>query len=99
MILVDASGLSASRPGKPLFTDLAATVSTGDRVGVVGINGCGKSTLLRIIAGSAEPDAGVVRRGQGARVAVLDQDPRLDAGTVREAIGGDWQATAVVDRL
>jgi ATP-binding cassette subfamily F protein uup len=99
VILVDAHGISASRPGKPLFTDLDLTVSTGDRVGVVGINGGGKSTLLRIVSGAIEPEGGVVRRGRGTRVAVLDQDPHLAAGTVREAIGGGWEAAAVVDRL
>ncbi|NCZ71467.1 MAG: ATP-binding cassette domain-containing protein, partial [Actinobacteria bacterium] len=47
MIVLDAQGLAASRPNRPLFADISITVSTGDRVGVVGINGCGKSTLLR----------------------------------------------------
>jgi ATP-binding cassette subfamily F protein uup len=99
VILVDAKGVSASRPGKPLFGDLSLTVSTGDRMGIVGINGGGKSTLLRILAGTGEPEGGSIRRGRGARIAMLDQDPKLDAGTVRQAVGDDWQALAVLDRL
>ena len=99
MILVDASGLAASRPGKPLFADLSVTVASGDRLGVVGINGCGKSTLLQVLAGTREPDAGTVRRGRGARVSVLDQDAPLPAGTVRAVVGGGWEGEAVLERL
>ncbi|MGV3760549.1 MAG: ABC-F family ATP-binding cassette domain-containing protein [Actinomycetota bacterium] len=99
MILVDATGVAMSRPGKPLFADLSVTVATGDRLGVVGINGCGKSTLLQVLAGSREPEEGTVRRGRDARVSVLDQDAPLPAGTVRDVVGGGWEAEAVLERL
>ena len=58
VILLDASGLRAARPGRVLFEDASFTLQTGDRVGLVGLNGCGKSTLLRILAGTLEPEAG-----------------------------------------
>lgn len=99
MILLDASGLRASRPGRELFSDAAVTLSTGDRLGLVGLNGCGKSTLLRILVGDLEPEAGTVRRGRNARIGVLVQDPVLPAGTPREVVGGDWQGMAMLDRL
>ena len=99
MILVDASGLSVSRPGRPLFDDLSLTVSSGDRLAVVGINGCGKSTLLGVLAGTIEPAGGVVRRGRGARVVSLGQQADLPPGDVRHAVGGGWEAEAIVDRL
>jgi len=103
VIVIDAQGLSASRPLRPLFTDVSLTVSTGDRIGVVGLNGCGKSTLLRMVAGQWEPESGVVRRGRDARVGFLDQDPVLPTGTVRQAVVRDaataWQAEAMLDRL
>jgi ABC transport system ATP-binding/permease protein len=103
VIVIDAQGLSASRPLRPLFTDVSLTVSTGDRIGVVGLNGCGKSTLLRILAGEWQPESGVVRRGRDARIGYLDQDPVLPVGTVREAVVRDtpnpWQAEAMLDRL
>ena len=73
VILLDAKGLAASRPGRPLFADLSLTLSDGDRLAVVGLNGCGKSTLLRQLAGTDEPEAGVIRRGRGTRVVMLDQ--------------------------
>ena len=99
MILVDADGVGMSRPGKPLFSDLRLTLSTGDRLGIVGLNGCGKSTLLRVLAGTEEPESGTVRRGRGVRIAVLDQDPELPPGPALAAVGEGWEAAAVLDRL
>lgn len=99
MILIDAEGLKASRPGRPLFEDVSITLSTGDRLGVVGLNGCGKSTLFRILSGEVRPDAGVVRTGRGARIGVLPQLPVLPNGTVRDAVGGGWQGEAMLDKL
>ncbi len=99
MILLDASGLRASRPGRMLFDNASVTLNTGDRIGLVGLNGCGKSTLLRILAGTLEPEAGTVRRGRGARIGVLDQDPIIVADTPRVAVNDDWQGLAMLDRL
>ncbi len=104
MILVDVEGVTVRRPDRPLFEDLSVTVSTGERLGVVGRNGAGKSTLLRLLAGAGEPEEGSVRRGRGVRVALLDQRPTLPAGTVTAAVGaaagGDgWEAAAILDRL
>jgi ATP-binding cassette subfamily F protein uup len=99
MIVIDAEGLAASRPNRPLFAGVSLTVADGDRIGVVGINGCGKSTLLRMLARELEPEAGEVRWGRGARVGFLLQQPVLPEGTVREAVGGTWQGEAMLDRL
>ncbi len=99
MILVDLDKVAVSRPGKPLFDDLSLTISSGDRLGIVGLNGCGKSTLLRVLIGEAEPESGVVRRGRGVRIASLDQTPVLPAGRVIDAVGDGWEAAAVLDRL
>jgi ATP-binding cassette subfamily F protein uup len=99
VILVDATGVSMSRPGRPLFTDVSLTLSPGDRLGVVGLNGTGKSTLLRVLAGAIEPEAGSVRRGRDVRIGVLEQRPHLPPGTVHEAVGDGWEAAAVLERL
>ncbi len=99
MILIDAQGLCASRPQRPLFTDVSFTVRRGDRIAVVGVNGCGKSTLLRQLAGDLTPESGLVRRGRGTRIGVLPQEPVLPAGSVRDAVGGTWQGEASLQRL
>ncbi len=99
MILVDAESVSASRPGKPLFAGCSLTISTGDRIGVVGLNGSGKSTLLRLLAGIDEPEAGAVRRGRDTTAVMLDQAAPLPPGSALEAVGVGWEARAVLDRL
>ena len=98
-ILVDLERVTARRPDRPLFESLSLTVSTGDRLGVVGVNGTGKSTLLRILAGVAEPESGVVRRGRGVRIGFLDQQPVLPAGSVRAAVGPGWETSEILERL
>ena len=99
VILIDAQGLKASRPNRPLFDDISLTLSDDDRIGVVGLNGCGKSTLLRILSGDYSPDSGVVRYGRGARIGMLAQQPVLPRGSVRDAVSADWRGEAMLDRL
>jgi ATP-binding cassette subfamily F protein uup len=99
VILVDLERVTASRPGRELFTDLSLTVASGDRLGVVGLNGWGKSTLLRIIAGEGEPESGTVRRGRDVHVSFLGQEPVLAPGRVRDAVPLGWQGEATLDRL
>src|SRR3954447_12168415 len=99
MILVDLERVAARRPDRPLFEELSLTVSSGDRLGVVGRNGSGKSTLLRVLAGESNPESGAVRRGRGVRVGFLGQRPELTAGTVRAAVGMHWEAAAILERL
>jgi ATP-binding cassette subfamily F protein uup len=98
-VLVDLERVSARTPDRTLFDGLSLTVSSGDRLGVVGINGTGKSTLLRVIAGELAPDAGQVRRGRGVRVAYLDQEAVLPPGPVSAVVGGGWESEALLERL
>ncbi len=46
---------------KTVLNDINLTISSGERVGIVGMNGSGKSTLLRLMAGIYWPDAGEVK--------------------------------------
>lgn len=45
---------------KVVLDDLNMVFPTGESVGLVGRNGAGKSSLMKIIAGTMEPDHGVV---------------------------------------
>lgn len=71
--------VSRSFGERRVLTDVSLTVSSGERVGLIGENGSGKSTLLRLAAGLIAPDAGSVSvtgaRGVTPRVALLHQEP------------------------
>ncbi len=99
MVLVDATAIGMARPGRSLFSNLSITVHSGDRIGIVGLNGTGKSTLLSVLTGDREAEDGTVRWGRNVRIAALGQNPDLGPGTVREAVGHEWEGEAVLDRL
>ncbi|RJQ34255.1 ABC transporter ATP-binding protein [Candidatus Parcubacteria bacterium] len=71
MIII--KNLSANILGEPLFEGVAATVRSGDRIGIVGANGSGKTTFMRILAGLLEPDIGTIKV-EHERVGYLPQD-------------------------
>ncbi|MFZ0833951.1 MAG: ABC-F family ATP-binding cassette domain-containing protein [Mycobacterium sp.] len=52
----------------------ALRVQPGDRIGLVGRNGAGKTTTMRILAGDAEPYAGIIQRN--GEIGYLPQDPK-----------------------
>lgn len=99
MILVDCDAVSVHRPGRPLLDEVSVTVSSGDRLGIVGLNGTGKTTLMKVMAGTVEPEGGVVRRGRSVRTSFLDQEAALPAGKVLAAVGESWEAEAVLERV
>jgi ABC transport system ATP-binding/permease protein len=98
-ILIDLEKVTLQGSDRAIFEDLTMTISSGERIGVVGINGVGKTTLLNIVAGVVTPDSGHIRRGRDVRVQFLPQIPSLPVGTVRETLGAGWQVDAVLDRL
>jgi ATP-binding cassette subfamily F protein uup len=98
-ILIDLQKVTLQGSDRTLLENLYLTISSGDRIGVVGINGVGKTTLLRIVGGQLEPDSGAIRRGRGVQVGFLEQIPTLPEGTVRDALGSGWQVDAALDRL
>ena len=75
--LLQLNDIALTFGGTPLLEGAELTVSTGDRVSLIGRNGSGKSTLLRIAAGLVEPDRGSVFVQPGAVVRYLAQEPDL----------------------
>ncbi len=66
---------------QPVLTGVTLQINPGDRIGLVGRNGAGKSTLLRLLLGSEQADAGVIRVFPGVRVGNLTQDPSFAPGS------------------
>jgi ABC transport system ATP-binding/permease protein len=73
--LLQLKDIALTFGGTPLLTGAELSVSTGERVSLVGRNGSGKSTLLKIAAGLTEPDRGTVFVQPGAVVRYLPQEP------------------------
>jgi ATP-binding cassette subfamily F protein uup len=73
--LLQLKDIALTFGGTPLLTGAELSVSTGERVSLVGRNGSGKSTLLKIAAGSVEPDRGSVFVQPGTLVSYLPQEP------------------------
>ena len=76
--LLGTQSVGALAGSRKLLADVTVGLDDGSRVGILGPNGAGKSTLLRIVAGTQEPDGGVVTRRDGVRVALLTQADALD---------------------
>ena len=85
--LLGTQNVGALAGSRKLLEGVTVGLDDGSRVGILGPNGAGKSTLLRIVAGTQEPDGGVVTRRDGVRVAVLTQTDTLDPeDTVIQAV-------------
>lgn len=75
MEILTVENLSKNFGEKVLFDDISFGISSGDKIGVIGVNGTGKSTLLKIIAGVDEPDKGQVVTMNGIKIGYLPQVP------------------------
>lgn len=74
--VLDIENLSYSIGGRELLHDVTWRLGPGDRVGLVGVNGAGKTTLLKLIQGTLEATAGVIKRGKTVNIATLSQEVR-----------------------
>jgi ATP-binding cassette subfamily F protein uup len=71
----------------PLLDRAAFAMEAGEHIGLIGRNGTGKSSLLGVIAGTAALDDGELRKRDGLRVALVEQEPKLPhAPTLRASL-------------
>jgi ATP-binding cassette, subfamily F, member 3 len=79
MAIATATTIDLYAGGELLFADVSFKLGPRERMTLSGRNGAGKSTLLRVLAGERPPDSGSIALQKGARVALHDQRPPLDA--------------------
>jgi ATP-binding cassette ChvD family protein len=73
-------GLNKTFPGgKQVLKDIWLSFLPGAKIGVLGLNGAGKSTLLKLMAGHDDNFTGEAWAAEGAKVGMLEQEPKLDA--------------------
>jgi ABC transport system ATP-binding/permease protein len=77
--LIQLGDISLNFGSTPLLDGVELSVSSGERVCLVGRNGSGKSTLLKVAAGLIEPDRGARFVQPGATIRYLPQEPDLSA--------------------
>jgi len=100
MALLNLHEVTFSYGGPEILDAVSFAIDSGERVCLVGRNGSGKTSLLRIISGELAPDNGTIQRGQGLRIASLNQEvPHHLSGTVFEAVlsGLGEQATLLAE--
>lgn len=108
--LVTLTRLQLAYGHHPLLDNADLTITTSERIGLIGRNGAGKSSLLKLIDGRSTPDDGEIMRVGGLKIATVEQEPDLPPDlTVLDVLCGnfieqeDWsrpaRAQALIDEL
>jgi ATP-binding cassette, subfamily F, member 3 len=71
--LIDAEDMRLGYDERSVLDNVQFTISSGDRIGVLGVNGAGKSTLVKAIARDLTPQSGELRRGAGLEIGYFAQ--------------------------
>lgn len=75
--MLTLENLKKSYGEKLLFEQINATITSADRIGLIGVNGTGKSTLLKIIAKIETADEGEIKHSKDYTIAYLAQNPQF----------------------
>ena len=77
MALFTLADAELSYGDTPLLDRASLALEPGERIGLIGRNGTGKSSLLGVIAGTVALDGGELKRKDGLKVVLVEQEPAL----------------------
>ncbi|WP_209328588.1 ABC-F family ATPase [Pseudoalteromonas sp. PA2MD11] len=102
--MISTANITMQFGAEPLFENISAKFSNGNRYGLIGANGCGKSTFMKILSGALVPTSGNVSIAPGLKLGTLSQDQfAFEQYTVVDAvIMGDaelWKVKQERDRI
>ena len=87
MSLIRLRNINVSFGGPSILENISLSIDAGERLCLLGRNGTGKSTLLKVISGEVKTESGELEYKQNLKLAVLDQQPRLDiTGTIFDVV-------------
>jgi ATP-binding cassette subfamily F protein 3 len=82
--------------GRLLLDGASATISRGQKIGLVGRNGAGKSTLFRLILGELEAESGRIELARGVRLGTVAQEMPDGVASPRDfVLAADEERVAV----
>ena len=96
-----ASDISKAYSERTLFSGLSLSITSGDRIALIGANGSGKTTLLDILASDALPDSGSISLRRNTTLGYLRQEPSEFAGhsLLQEVLHANAEVIAFADRI
>lgn len=59
---------------KPLINNFSFTIEAGEKIAIIGENGVGKTTLVKLLEGQLQPQKGVIKWAEKARICSYAQD-------------------------
>ncbi|WP_053955818.1 ribosomal protection-like ABC-F family protein [Inediibacterium massiliense] len=79
MIVLSCNEIYKSFGIESILENISFTISTGDKIGLVGSNGAGKSTLFKIITGIYPYDKGELYLSKNINLGYLEQNNNFDS--------------------
>ncbi|MCF6515670.1 ATP-binding cassette domain-containing protein [Lactobacillus sp. S2-2] len=79
MNILQVSNLTKRFDGIDLFSNVNLSISSDDKVGLVGKNGAGKSTLIKMILGKETIDEGHISQKKDIKIGYLEQNTGLNS--------------------
>jgi ATP-binding cassette subfamily F protein uup len=73
LLVIEATDISYSIPGRTLIDNFTTLITRGDKIGIIGTNGAGKSTLLKLLLQDLKPSSGNIRQGTNLQITYFDQ--------------------------